>query len=63
MDGERKAVEADLGPVRYLATLIGSTDEQTMRCDSSWWSRPDAIAVARGSSEPRGFVGGDSGLF
>jgi len=50
VDGERKAVEADLGPVRYLATLIGSTDEQTMRCDSSWWSRPDAIAVARGSS-------------
>jgi hypothetical protein len=31
VDGERKAVEADLGPVRYLATLIGSTNEQTMR--------------------------------
>jgi hypothetical protein len=31
VDGERKAVEADLGPVRYLATLIGSTDEATMR--------------------------------
>jgi len=31
VDGERKAAEADLGPVRYLATLIGSTDEQTMR--------------------------------
>jgi hypothetical protein len=31
VDGERKAVEADFGPVRYLATLIGSTDEQTMR--------------------------------
>ena len=30
VDGERKAVEADLGPVRYIATLIGSTDEQTM---------------------------------
>jgi len=29
--GERKAVEADLGPVRYLATLLGSTDEATMR--------------------------------
>ena len=27
----RFAVEADLGPVRYLATLLGSTDEQTMR--------------------------------
>jgi hypothetical protein len=31
VDGERKAVEADLGPVRYLATLVGTTDEQTMR--------------------------------
>jgi len=31
VDGERKAVEADLGPVRYLATLLGSTDEQIMR--------------------------------
>jgi len=31
IDGERKAVEADLGPVRYLATLLDSTDEQTMR--------------------------------
>ena len=31
MDSERKAVEADIGPVRYLATLLGSTDEQIMR--------------------------------
>ncbi len=31
VDGERKAVEADLGPVRYLATLIGATDDATMR--------------------------------
>jgi hypothetical protein len=31
VDGERNAVEADLGPVRRLATLLGSTDEQTMR--------------------------------
>ena len=31
VDGERKAVEADLGPVRYLATLVGTTDETTMR--------------------------------
>ena len=31
VDGERKAVEADLGPVRYLATLIGATDEVAMR--------------------------------
>jgi hypothetical protein len=25
------SVQADLGPVRYLATLVGTTDEQTMR--------------------------------
>jgi len=31
VDAERKAVEADLGPVRYLATLIGTTDEVAMR--------------------------------
>ena len=31
VDGERKAVEADLWPVRYLATLIGTTDEVAMR--------------------------------
>jgi hypothetical protein len=31
VDGERKAVEADLGPVRYLAALIGTTDEVAMR--------------------------------
>src|SRR5260370_28282210 len=29
--GERKAVEADLGPVRYLAQLIGAGSEQVMR--------------------------------
>jgi hypothetical protein len=28
---ERKQADADLGPVRYLATLLGSTDEATMR--------------------------------
>jgi hypothetical protein len=31
VDGERMAVEAELGPVRYLANLLGSTDEATMR--------------------------------
>jgi hypothetical protein len=31
VDAERRQVEADLGPVRYLATLIGTTDDQTMR--------------------------------
>jgi hypothetical protein len=30
-DGERRTVEADLGPVRYLATLVGAADENVMR--------------------------------
>jgi hypothetical protein len=25
-DGDKKVVEADLGPVRYLATLLGAND-------------------------------------
>lgn len=29
--GERKVADADLGPVRYLATLLGTTDDETMR--------------------------------
>ena len=40
VDDERKAVEADLGPVRYPATLIGATDAQTMRwfiLVVAWW--------------------------
>jgi hypothetical protein len=31
VDGERRQVEADFGPVRYLATLIGVGDDATMR--------------------------------
>jgi hypothetical protein len=31
IEGERAKVEADLGPVRYLATLLGATDENVMR--------------------------------
>jgi hypothetical protein len=30
IDGERR-VEADLGPVRYLATLLGASDEGVLR--------------------------------
>ena len=29
--GERRTVEADLGPVRYLATLIGADNETVLR--------------------------------
>jgi len=31
VDGERRKVEADLGPVQYLATLIGQPDEVVLR--------------------------------
>ena len=30
-DGERQMVEADLGPVRYLATLLGAGDQDVLR--------------------------------
>ncbi len=30
-DGERRTVEADLGPVRYLATLVGQAGEVVLR--------------------------------
>jgi hypothetical protein len=30
-DGERAKVEADLGPVKYLATLLGRPDEDVLR--------------------------------
>jgi hypothetical protein len=31
VDGERRKVEADLGPVRYLATLLGADSEAVLR--------------------------------
>ncbi len=31
VDGERRKVEGDLGPVRYLATLIGASDQDILR--------------------------------
>jgi hypothetical protein len=31
-DGERRKVEADLGPVRYLATLLGAGDQDALQC-------------------------------
>jgi hypothetical protein len=31
MEGERRTVEADLGPVRYLATLLGADNETVLR--------------------------------
>ncbi len=31
VEGVRRTVEADLGPVKYLATLIGATDQDVLR--------------------------------
>src|SRR5258707_4191508 len=31
VDGERRTAEADLGPVRYLATLLGAGDQDVLR--------------------------------
>jgi hypothetical protein len=31
VDGEKKVAEADLGPVRYLATLLGAGDQDVLR--------------------------------
>jgi hypothetical protein len=31
IDGERRVIEADLGPVRYLATLLGAGDQDVLR--------------------------------
>jgi hypothetical protein len=31
IDGDKKVAEADLGPVRYLATLIGAGDQDVLR--------------------------------
>jgi len=31
VEGERRKAEADLGPVRYLATLVGAGDQDVLR--------------------------------
>ena len=31
VDGDRRVAEADLGPVRYLATLLGAGDQDVLR--------------------------------
>jgi len=31
VDGERAKLDADLGPVRYLATLLGASDQSVLR--------------------------------
>jgi len=32
VDGDKKVAEADLGPVRHLAMLLGAGDQDVLRC-------------------------------
>jgi hypothetical protein len=41
VEGERRKVEADLGPVRYLATQLGLTDEVVLR----WFILVEALPL------------------
>jgi hypothetical protein len=43
VDGDRKVAEADLGPIRYLATLIGAGDQDVLR----WFILVIALAATR----------------
>ena len=49
LDGECKTIQADLGPVRYLATLIGASDEATMR----WFMLAVALLLDSGAATAR----------
>ena len=64
VDGERKAVEADLGPVRYLAALIGATDEIAMRyfiLVVALLLDPAAVLLLLAATNQRTFVAAPSG--
>jgi hypothetical protein len=52
-EGERRIVEADLGPVRYLATLIGADNETVLR----WF-----ILVVAGARPGRGPLAAGGGF-
>jgi hypothetical protein len=65
VDGERKAVEADLGPVRYIATLLGSTDEATMRyfiLVMALLLDPAAVLLLLAATQRSTFVAGHLGV-
>jgi hypothetical protein len=52
-EGERRKVEAGLGPVRYLATLLGADNEAVLR----WFILVVALArPGRGPFAAGGFV-------
>ena len=64
VDGERKAVEADLGPVRYLAALIGATDEIAVRyfiLVVALLLDPAAVLLLLAATNQRTFVAAPSG--
>jgi hypothetical protein len=53
VEGERRTVEADLGPVKYLAILLGQADEVVLR----WFILVVALArPGRGPFAAGGFV-------
>jgi hypothetical protein len=62
--GERRAIEADLAPVRYLATLIGATDEVAMRyfiLVVALLLDPAAVLLLLAATEQRTFVAANLG--
>jgi hypothetical protein len=48
VEGKRRVVEADLGPVRYLATLIGADTRRSFDGSFSWLRLLDPAAVLLG---------------
>jgi hypothetical protein len=52
VDGQRRTVQADLGPVRYLATLLGAGDQDVLR----WFILVVALLLdrGRGGAQPAG---------
>lgn len=67
IDGERRIVVADLGPVRYLAMLLGADSETALR----WLALVVALLLdprrccscsrLRRGAEPTRTTGGDNG--
>jgi hypothetical protein len=54
IEGQRKVAEADLGPVRYLATLPGADSETALRWFVLVMSRlldPAAVMLLLGTSQ------------
>lgn len=54
IEGQRKVAEADLGPVRYLATLLGTDSETALRWFVLVMGRlldPAAVMLLLGTSQ------------